>query len=85
MKPHQAGPRITEEDISSVPKECRILSNSLNIKGLFIKNRLLMAPMAGYTNLPFRSLVSQYGAGMVATEMVSCESLIRRNERAFPK
>jgi tRNA-dihydrouridine synthase B len=83
MKPHQAGPRITEEDISSVPKECRILSNSLNIKGLFIKNRLLMAPMAGYTNLPFRSLVSQYGAGMVATEMVSCESLIRRNERAF--
>ena len=83
MKPDQAGPRILEENISNLPEACRVLSNSLNIKGLFLKNRLLMAPMAGYTNLPFRSLVSEYGAGMVATEMVSCESLIRRNERAF--
>ena len=83
MKPDEAGPRILEENILDVPKECRILSNSLKIKNLVLKNRLLMAPMAGYTNLPFRSLVSEYGAGMVATEMVSCESLIRRNERAF--
>ena len=83
MKLEQSGPRIFEEEILNVPEECRILSDSLSIKNLFLKNRLLMAPMAGYTNLPFRSLASEYGAGMVATEMISCESLVRRNERAY--
>ncbi len=38
-----------------------------------------MAPMAGYTNLPFRSLVKAHGAGMVATEMVSSQALVRRH------
>ena len=42
-----------------------------------------MAPMAGYTNLPFRSLVKAHGAGMVATEMVSSQALVRRHRKTY--
>jgi tRNA-dihydrouridine synthase B len=42
---------------------------------LALSNRLIMAPMAGYTNLPFRLMVKRLGAGLVTTEMVSAMGL----------
>ena len=38
----------------------------------------IMAPMAGYTDLPFRLLVRRLGCGLACTEMVSAEGLVRR-------
>ena len=38
----------------------------------------VMAPMAGYTDLPFRLLVRRLGCELACTEMVSAEGLIRR-------
>ncbi|MDH7568266.1 MAG: tRNA dihydrouridine synthase DusB [Armatimonadota bacterium] len=39
---------------------------------------LLLAPMAGFTNHPFRLLCREEGAGLVCTEFVSCHGLVRR-------
>lgn len=47
----------------------------LNIGSLKIENSLVMAPMAGYTNLAFRLLIKRLGAGLVMTEMVSAKGL----------
>jgi tRNA-dihydrouridine synthase B len=47
----------------------------LQIGTLMLSNRLVMAPMAGYTNLPFRLMVKRLGAGLVTTEMVSAMGL----------
>jgi len=47
----------------------------LQIGSLSIENSLVMAPMAGYTNLPFRLLIKRLGAGLVMTEMVSAMGL----------
>ena len=47
----------------------------LQIGSLTIENGLIMAPMAGYTNLPFRLLIKRLGAGLVVTEMVSAMGL----------
>jgi tRNA-dihydrouridine synthase B len=40
-------------------------------------NNLWMAPLCGVTDIPFRSLVKQQGAGLVHTQMVSCAALTR--------
>ena len=47
----------------------------LQIGLVVLENRLIMAPMAGITNLPFRLLVRRLGAGLVTTEMVSAVGL----------
>jgi tRNA-dihydrouridine synthase B len=47
----------------------------LQIGSLRIENSLVMAPMAGYTHLPFRLLIKRLGAGLVMTEMVSAMGL----------
>ena len=47
----------------------------LRVGSLTIENSLVMAPMAGYTNLPFRLLIKRLGAGLVMTEMVSAMGL----------
>jgi len=47
----------------------------LKIGHLKLTNRLVMAPMAGITNLPFRLMAKKMGAGLVSTEMVSAMGL----------
>ncbi len=49
--------------------------HELDIAGLRLKNNIFLAPMAGYTNLPFRRLCRELGAGLAFTEMVSCKGL----------
>ena len=49
------------------------LSNELHIGDVRVPGRVLLAPMTGITDLPFRRLVSRLGAAYVATEMVACD------------
>ena len=39
------------------------------------ENNVFLAPLAGYTNYPFRRLCERYGAGLTFTEMVSAKGL----------
>ncbi len=55
----------------------------LCIGALKLKNGLIMAPMSGITNLPFRRIVKKLGAGLVTTEMISAVGLTRRHEKTF--
>ncbi len=48
-----------------------------------MSNGLIMAPMAGITNLPFRMMVKRMGAGLVTTEMVSAKGLVLGQKRTF--
>ncbi|MBI5557924.1 MAG: tRNA dihydrouridine synthase DusB [Deltaproteobacteria bacterium] len=47
----------------------------LQIGSLIIDNPFVLAPLAGYTDLPFRLLCREYGAGLVFSEMISCHGL----------
>jgi tRNA-dihydrouridine synthase B len=49
---------------------------TLRIGPHVLPNRLVLAPMAGVTDRPFRQLCRQWGAGMAVSEMVSCNSLL---------
>jgi len=48
----------------------------ITIGSLSLPNRLILAPLAGYSNLPFRILCREYGAGLCVTEMISCHGLV---------
>lgn len=48
---------------------------------LELKNWLVMAPMSGRTNLPFRLIVKRMGAGLVTTEMISAAGVSRGQAR----
>lgn len=48
----------------------------MKIGSLKLSNNLVMAPMAGITDMPFRSLAKSGGAGLVCTEMVSSRALV---------
>jgi nifR3 family TIM-barrel protein len=47
----------------------------LHIGPLTIDNPFILAPLAGYTDLPFRLLCREFGAGLVFSEMISCHGL----------
>ncbi len=48
----------------------------MQIGPYILKNNLILAPMAGITDLPFRELCKQFGAGMAVSEMISSNSLL---------
>lgn len=47
-----------------------------------LRNRVVLAPMAGVTDLPFRNLCWRLGAGMVVAEMVSADPLLRQTRKS---
>ena len=49
---------------------------SLRIAQLSVDPPVLLAPMAGITDLPFRRLVARFGAGLVVSEMVACREMV---------
>jgi len=55
----------------------------LQIGTLKLKNWLIMAPMSGITNLPFRLIVKRLGAGLVNTEMISAMGLTKNHDKTF--
>ena len=47
----------------------------ISFGGLIAPNNVFLAPLAGYTNYPFRMACLRYGAGLCVTEMVSAKGL----------
>ncbi|HMF66562.1 MAG TPA: tRNA dihydrouridine synthase DusB [Phyllobacterium sp.] len=54
------------------------LNQPLDIGGARLRNRVFLAPMSGVSDLPFRQLAWQAGAGMVVSEMVASAELCTR-------
>ncbi len=50
----------------------------LQIGSLTFSSPLILAPLAGYTDLPFRLLCRRFGAGYCVSEMISCHGLVYR-------
>ena len=51
----------------------------LRIGNTVLENNVILAPMAGVTDLPFRVLCREQGAGCVVTEMVSAKAILYNN------
>ena len=55
--------------------------HKLKIGNVELKNNLILAPMAGVTDLPFRMIVEKFQPGLVCTEMVSAKALYYGDEK----
>ena len=55
--------------------------HKLKIGNVELKNNLILAPMAGVTDLPFRMIVEKFEPGLVCTEMVSAKALYYGDEK----
>ena len=53
----------------------------LKIGSVKLKNNILLAPMAGITDLPFRLICEKFEPGLVTTEMVSSKALLYNDEK----
>ncbi|MDD4615717.1 MAG: tRNA dihydrouridine synthase DusB [Alphaproteobacteria bacterium] len=49
----------------------------LKIGGLTLECPVILAPMAGVSDLPFRRIVKKFGAGLVVSEMIASQAIIR--------
>lgn len=54
--------------------------NELIIGNVKLNNNVILAPMAGVSDLPFRLLCSEMGAGMVCMEMISAKAIMYNNK-----
>ena len=57
------------------------LYHPVDIGTLHLDGNLFLAPIAGYSDMAFRSLCVEYGASLCTTEMVSAEALVRGNKK----
>lgn len=55
------------------------LLHRLTIGNVTLDNNIILAPMAGVTDLPFRLLCSEQGVGMCCMEMVSAKAILYKN------
>lgn len=53
----------------------------MKIGNVTLDNNLILAPMAGVTDLPFRLLCKEQGAGLLCTEMVSAKAIYYKNKK----
>ena len=52
----------------------------LQIGNVKLKNNVVLAPMAGVTDLPYRLLCKEQGCGLLYTEMVSAKAILYNNK-----
>src|SRR5919106_4306719 len=55
----------------------------LRIGPLTVDPPVVLAPMAGVTNAPFRRLCREFGAGLYVSEMIGARGLVERNEKTL--
>lgn len=56
---------------------------TIQIGSLNLQMPVLLAPMAGITDLPFRRIVSRFGAGLVFSEMVASKAMVNETRRSM--
>lgn len=57
----------------------------INIGPISIENPVVLAPMTGVTDMPFRKLVRRYGSGLNVTEMIASQAMIRETRQSLQK
>ncbi len=56
---------------------------AVKLAGVDIENPTVLAPLAGWSDAPFRKLCKEFSVGMVYTEMVSADGAIRRQKKTL--
>jgi tRNA-dihydrouridine synthase len=55
----------------------------MNIATLELSNNLILAPLAGISDLPFRTIARRFGCGLCYSEMVSADGIVRGQRKTL--
>ncbi|KQV81392.1 tRNA dihydrouridine synthase DusB [Rhizobium sp. Root1220] len=72
--------RLKDNQLSDVD-----LATPLRIGSVAVRNRIVLAPMSGVTDMPFRQLAWRHGAGLVVTEMVASRELVNSTSESWAR
>ena len=61
------------------------LLKPINVGPVRIGAPVILAPMTGVTDLPFRRVVKRYGAGLTVSEMIASQAMIRETRQSLQK
>ncbi|HEY0525462.1 MAG TPA: tRNA dihydrouridine synthase DusB [Stellaceae bacterium] len=56
---------------------------SISVGPVALRDPVILAPMSGVTDMPFRRLVKRHGAGLVVSEMIASEAMIRETRQSM--
>jgi tRNA-dihydrouridine synthase B len=59
--------------------------NPIHVGPVRIGAPVILAPMTGVTDLPFRRVVKRYGAGLTVSEMIASQAMIRETRQSLQK
>src|SRR6266404_1951048 len=57
--------------------------HALEVGPVRIEDPIILAPMSGVTDMPFRQMVKRAGAGLVVSEMIASQAMIRENRQTL--
>ena len=61
------------------------LVKPISVGPVTIDAPVILAPMTGVTDLPFRKVVKRYGAGLTVSEMIASQAMIRETRQSLQK
>jgi tRNA-dihydrouridine synthase B len=59
--------------------------SAISVGPVRIEAPVILAPMTGVTDRPFRKIVKRYGAGLTVTEMIASQAMIRETRQSLQK
>ena len=74
--------------IQALPVKARLpmsLVKPIHVGPVTIDAPVILAPMTGVTDLPFRKIVKRYGAGLTVSEMIASQAMIRETRQSLQK
>ena len=55
----------------------------VDIGPVHLEDPVILAPMSGVTDMPFRRMVKRAGAGLVVSEMIASAAMVRENRKTL--
>ena len=84
-----AGVRARDQEVRVSMAEDKpvtgLLKEEIAVGDVVIRHPVILAPMSGVTDQPFRRLVKSFGSALIVTEMIASEAMIRRTRESFLK
>jgi tRNA-dihydrouridine synthase B len=86
---HSSGPlgalALSAKGCSTISRLPMPRLKPIEIGPVRIEAPVILAPMTGVTDLPFRRVVKRYGAGLTVSEMIASEAMIRETRQSLQK
>src|SRR4051812_21436972 len=78
-------PALPASGFAPISRPLMARLNPIQIGPVRIETPVILAPMTGVTDRPFRRIVKRYGAGLTVTEMIASQAMIRETRQSLQK